>query len=158
MKTGAIFSKDRKYRYVLTRIWSNKSEEDAKMVTFIGFNPSTADENENDPTITRCINFAKSWGYDGLYMINLFAYVSTSPDELNNDNIDPIGNENDKFIAKYTKKAYKVVCVWGNNGSFKNRSKEVLSKLNEKYCLVLNKTGEPRHPLYVAADTKLTAF
>ena len=147
MKTGAIFSKDRKYRYALTRIWSNKSEEGAKMVTFIGFNPSTADENENDPTITRCINFAKSWGYDGLYMINLFAYVSTSPDELNNDNIDPIGDENDKFIAKYTK-----------NGSFKNRSKEVLSKLNEKYYLALNKTGEPRHPLYVAADTKLTAF
>ncbi|QKF64914.1 DUF1643 domain-containing protein [Campylobacter corcagiensis] len=158
MKSDAIFSKDRAYRYVLTRIWSKKSEEYANMIAFIGLNPSKANENENDRTITKCINFAKSWGYDGIYMLNLFAYVSTSPDNLYNDSIDPIGNENDKFILEYSKKADKVVCVWGNCGSFKNRSKDVLAKLDKKYCLKINKSNEPSHPLYLAADTKLIEF
>jgi hypothetical protein len=56
----------------------------------IGLNPSTADENQDDPTITRCINFAKSWGYGGVCVTNLFAYCATVLSDMRASN-DPIG-------------------------------------------------------------------
>lgn len=46
-KDGAIFSDDRKYRFALFRMWDLK----APNVMFIGLNPSTANEHDNDPTI-----------------------------------------------------------------------------------------------------------
>jgi hypothetical protein len=144
MKTGAILSKDRKYRYVLSRIW----DESKPMIMIIGLNPSTADETKNDPTITRCINFAKSWEYGGVYMLNLFAFRATLPKDMIEEE-EPIGNENDSYINKYSKLSEKVVCAWGNDGSYKNRSKEILSKINNLYYLKLNQSGEPSHPLYL---------
>lgn len=78
MNKGAKFSDCRKYRYTLWRIW-NESEP---CVMFIGHNPSTADEKEDDPTIRRCINYSRDWGYGGLYMVNLFAYRATDPKDL----------------------------------------------------------------------------
>ncbi|HDR1569813.1 TPA: DUF1643 domain-containing protein, partial [Pasteurella multocida] len=73
MNNNAIFSDCGTYRYVLWRIWDTLLPR----ITFIGLNPSTADESNDDPTIRRCINFAKKWGYGGIYMVNLFAYRST---------------------------------------------------------------------------------
>jgi hypothetical protein len=73
MKTDAKFSACRKYRYALWRNWDGSKP----YAMIIGLNPSTADENENDPTITRCINFAKSWGYGGVCVTNLFAYCAS---------------------------------------------------------------------------------
>lgn len=71
MKKNAILSDDRKYRYVLSRNW----DETKPTVLFIGLNPSIADESEDDPTIRRCINFAKDWGYGGILMTNLLSFV-----------------------------------------------------------------------------------
>ncbi len=147
MKTDAILSKDRKYRYLLSRIWDSSKP----MVMIIGLNPSTADETENDPTITRCINFATSWGYGGFYMLNLFGFRATKPSDMFNAK-EPIGDENDKYIDKYAKICDKVVCAWGNDGNYKNRSKDVLSKIDNTYYLKLNKSGEPAHPLYLSSD------
>ena len=78
LKTDAEFSACRKYRYALWRTW----DESKPYPMIIGLNPSTADENENDPTITRCINFAKSWGYGGVCVINLFVYCATVPSDM----------------------------------------------------------------------------
>ncbi len=147
MKTDAILSEDRKYRYVLSRIW----DESKPTVMIIGLNPSTADETENDPTIVRCIDFAKSWGYGGVYMLNLFGFRATQPKDMFNTK-EPIGNENDKYIYEYSKICDKVICAWGNDGDYKNRSKEILSKIENLYYLKLNKTGEPAHPLYLKGD------
>ena len=144
MKTDAVLSEDRKYRYVLSRIW----DESKSMVMIIGLNPSTADETIDDPTIVRCIDFAKNWGYGGIYMLNLFAFRATLPKDMFSVE-NPIGDENDKFIEKYSKLSDKVICAWGNNGNFKNRSKEVLLNIENKFYLKLNKTGEPAHPLYL---------
>ncbi len=147
METNAILSDDRKYRYVLSRIW----DESKSTVMIVGLNPSTADEVDNDPTITRCIDFAKSWGYGGVYMLNLFAFRATQPIDMFNAK-EPVGEENDSYIDKYSKSCDKVVCAWGNDGNYKNRSKDILSKLENKYYLKLNKTGEPAHLLYLKAD------
>jgi len=147
MKTDATLSEDRKYRYVLSRIW----DESKPTVMIIGLNPSTADETENDPTIVRCIDFAKSWGYGGVYMLNLFAFRATQPKDMFNAK-EPIGEENDKYIEKYSNICDKVICAWGNDGNYNKRSKEILSKIKNTYYLKLNQTGEPAHPLYLKGD------
>jgi len=117
----------------------------------IGLNPSTADAMNDDPTITRCINFAKSWGYGGVYMLNLFAFRTPKP-QMMLDADEPIGIENDKYLVEYALKCDKVVCAWGNDGSYKNRSSEIKSKLSNLYYLALNKSGEPSHPLYLKSE------
>ena len=78
MNTGAIFSSDRIFRYILWRTWNEQNGH----LMVIGLNPSTADETQDDPTIRRCVGFARQWGYGGLYMLNLFAYRATDPSEL----------------------------------------------------------------------------
>jgi len=152
-KSDAILSKDRKYRYVLSRIWDDSKDK----IVFIGLNPSTADEKEDDPTIRKCISYAKKWGYGGLYMLNLFAYRATKPKEMKKAN-NPIGDENDKYLDEYVNKSDKVICAWGNNGSFQNRSYKILNKYNNLYYLKLNKSKEPSHPLFLSRDLKPIKF
>lgn len=153
MKTDAILSEDRKYRYVLSRIW----DDSRPTVMIVGLNPSTADETENDPTIVRCINFAKTWGYGGVFMLNLFAFRATEP-HIMKETENPIGNDNDRYIKEYSEICDKVVCAWGNNGNYKNRSQKILTTINNLYYLKLNQTGEPAHPLYLSGSLMPTKF
>lgn len=143
MKTDANLSKCRKYRYALWRTW----DDSKPFAMFIGLNPSTADETEDDPTINRCINFSKDWGYGGLCMVNLFAFRATVPSDMMASK-DPIGSENDNWIKKLSKDAGVIVAAWGNDGSYMGRSKNIMDMVPNLKCLKINKTGEPAHPLY----------
>lgn len=149
MKKGAIFSddKDKTYRYQLWRIWDDSKDK----VAFVGLNPSFADENIDDPTITRCIKFAMNWGYGGIYMVNLFALRSTDPRNLSKKG-DPVGHDNDKHLKSIFNSVDKVICAWGNGGALNNRSQQVLKLIREPYCLKKNSTGEPAHPLYLQKE------
>ena len=159
MRRDAIFSEDRKYRYILSRIW----DETKPTVLFIGLNPSTADETEDDPTIRKCINFAKTWGYGGIYMANLFAFRSTNPENLRNEQ-DPVGSDNNSFIKKYLGESERTIVCWGNKGNINNRSEEVYNLLvnsphhNSLHCLKINQTGEPHHPLYLPLDIEAIPY
>ena len=153
IKKSAVFSSCRKYRYSLTRAWNLTGN----YVLFIGLNPSVADELIDDPTLKRCINFAKDWGYGGLIMVNLFAYVSTHPSELKNTKL-PIGKENDKHILKNHQKSQLTVIAWGNDGYLYDRDKEVLAIIDSPMCLNINKSGQPAHPLYQKKDQELINF
>ena len=150
---NATFSSCRKYRYSLSRIWDKKK----KYVLFIGLNPSTADEEEDDPTIRRCVNYAKEWGYGGFMIVNLFAYRTTLPSNLKKVKY-PVGSENDKYIMTLSKKADITVAAWGNNGNLYSRDNQVLSLLPNLMSLKVNKSGQPAHPLYLKKDLKLTKF
>lgn len=145
MDKGAIISEDTKYRYSLHRIW----DANLPKVAFIGLNPSTADKDIDDPTIKRCIEFVKNWGYGGFYMLNLFAYRATDPNELTKTE-DPIGINNTKTILETISKVEKVICAWGNEGILMNQNKTILSLIPKPYCLKINTTGEPAHPLYLS--------
>ena len=147
LKKDAIISDNDKHRYCLSRIWSNGDN----IVAFIGLNPSTADANKDDSTITKCVNYAKQWGFDGLYMINLFSFRATDKEEMLKDD-NPTNAENDKCINKYINKANKVICAWGNDGVFKNRHKYIIDNFENLYCLTINKTGQPHHPMYLKLD------
>src|SRR6185436_5707784 len=77
---GAIFSPRRTFRYVLYRGWENHDRtRERSAIAFVGLNPSTADCWNDDPTVRRCVGFAKAWGYCDFYMLNLFAYRATDP-------------------------------------------------------------------------------
>ena len=148
-QSGATLSTCRRYRYALWRIW----EETKPTVLFVGLNPSTADEQIDDPTLIRCMNYAKSWGYGGVMMGNLFAYRATDPKELFKTT-EPIGEENNTWLKNLASEADLVVAAWGNMGTHLGRSQEVISFLPNLLCLKLNKSGEPAHPLYLKADLR----
>ena len=147
MEKSAILSADRKYRYVLTRIW----DETKPTVGFIGLNPSTADEEADDKTIRKCIGYAKRWGYGKLIMANLFAFRSTDPSLLKRVE-DPVGPDNDSYIQKCVSESNLVIACWGNHGKLLNRDKVLMDSLPNLVCLKRNKNGTPHHPLYLSKD------
>jgi hypothetical protein len=144
---------DRVYRYRLWREWN----PDAPRVSFVMLNPSTADAKTDDPTIRRCLGFAQSWGYGSLEVVNLFAYRATDPQELRGA-ADPIGAENDRYLIAASQRAQTLILAWGNWGKLHQRDQAVLRLLAEcckVYCLGINRSGQPRHPLYVRSDAVL---
>lgn len=140
------FSADRRYRYVLWRVWENHGAP--RYCAFVGLNPSTADESTDDPTIRRCVGFAKAWQFDALAMLNLFAFRATDPQDMRAAD-DPVGDDNDSWLAKIAGGASIVVAAWGAHGSHLNRASIVRASIPNLHCLRLTKNGHPAHPLYL---------
>ncbi len=146
--TGAKFSKCGKYRYGLWRKWDDRLPK----IMFIGLNPSTATAMMDDPTIRRVKGFARDWGYGGVYMCNLFGYISPYPEDLKTCS-DPV-LDNDKWLALFSSLCKDVLFAWGNFKEANERAKIVSQMFPTAVCLGFNKNGTPKHPLYVAAKTK----
>ena len=151
---GALFSSCRTYRYYLWRIWDRKTAR----VMFIGLNPSTADEFNDDVTIRRCVGFAKKWGYGGLIMANIFAFRATKPEEMKAAK-DCIGPLNDQYLLDISFGEALIVLGWGNHGEFMNRGEQVIQMLlphrSDLYHFGLTCKGNPKHPLYLSYDCQL---
>lgn len=148
----ARFSPDRVYRYRLERVVAPFA---TGRVCFIMLNPSTADETQDDPTIRRCMDYTKRWGYRRLVVVNLFAYRATDPRVLRKVP-DPSGPENDHEIVEAAQAAELVVGAWGAHGGWRNTGRNVTALLRSRGVTVkalgLTKGGEPVHPLYQRAD------
>lgn len=132
-------------------------KSDPRMVMFIGLNPSTADETTDDPTIRRCIGFAKRWGYGGIWMTNLFALRATDP-KVMLAHPEPVGPENDERLLHWYSRSNLVIAAWGQHGKHRGRARQILKKLRDLYCLGRTRDGHPRHPLYVKGDTEPIPF
>lgn len=152
MQSGAELSPCKTYRYALWRRWS-----DAPPVLFVMLNPSTADASNDDPTIRRCISFARHWGHGSLLVGNLFALRSPYPQDLRAASA-PVGPDNDRWLKQLARQSSAVVGAWGNHGSFMDRGQAVAALFPSMMCLGLTRLGQPRHPLYVAADTALVPW
>ena len=153
MERSARFSPCRNYRYSLWRNWRGLFPNARGYAMFIGLNPSTADETADDPTIRRCVAFARSWGYEGLCMANLFAFRATKPlDMMAAD--DPIGPDNDQALCALAETAGVVVAAWGVNGCWLDRHNEVRRMIPKLHYLRLTKAGYPAHPLYLPKTLK----
>lgn len=150
---SATISDCGKYRYVLERSWG---PQDA-VILFIGLNPSTADDSKDDPTVRRCVGFARALGFDRLLIGNLFAARSPSPGVLSNL-IDPVGPENDAWLIKLQDRARRVVVAWGNGGRLRGRSAQVLRLIRYPYCFGKTQVGEPLHPLYLSRKSGIKPF
>lgn len=164
----ATFSSCERYRYTLTRAWHGADAADAACPQFIviGLNPSTATAVEDDPTIRRCLGFARRENFRVFTMLNLFALRSTDPaalEEALRTGGDPIGPENNDAIVRAGYKAHPssvIVCAWGVHGKLADRGMHVAEILRKGAtcrvaCLGLTREGAPRHPLYLRADTPL---
>ncbi len=150
---SAIFSDDRKYRFALWRIWSGIKP----YLTVIGLNPSVANEFRDDPTITRNIVRAYRTGFGGMFMANLYAYISTDPTELLKEG-DFVGELTDYYLKEMIKLSKQTLCGWGSFPAVKNRADIVLGMLSEPYCLGVNKDGQPKHPLYISYETPIIKY
>lgn len=163
------FSPCRRYRYVLWRelppefsMATASTDPDAiyhghEYLMVIGLNPSTADETQDDPTIRKCIGFAKRWGFGALCMTNLFSWRDTKPENMKRA-AEPVGMDNHHHIVKCASAAGLVLAAWGKDGSFHHQDlnmQQWLSSINIPIqCLRRNKDGSPMHPLYVPYETQ----
>lgn len=145
---SAVFSRCGRYRYVLRITWDQRRP----ILAFCMLNPSTADEVANDPTVERCERRARSWGYGGIVVVNLFAWRSTDPSVLA-DLDDPVGTDNDAAILKAAIECERFVCGWGNSGPVKPRADIILHAVRAAgvvpHALKINADGTPAHPLYL---------
>lgn len=156
LESSAIISPCKLYRYALRRHWN----PDAGALGIVMLNPSTADGKEDDPTIRRCIGFAKENDFGGIIVGNLFAYRSTDPKQLDEVD-DPVGPDNDRTLQNLARVCPHVLLAWGARGSKHNvRVDEVLRLFEEveTYTLGLTTSGQPKHPLYVASGTDFLDF
>lgn len=144
----AKFSPCQLFRYELVRVWDNQKPT----VNWLMLNPSTATEKILDPTLRRCLGYAKAWGHGGMIITNLFALRSTNPKGLLGV-LDPIGPDNDSAIIDAWSKCSTTVVGWGKTGLFKGRARQVVSMLQQHgahlFCVSTNKDGSPGHPLYL---------
>lgn len=172
-----ILSPCRKYRYTLWREWQGSLDmlasnalltalNEDKFLMVIGLNPSTADETKDDPTIRKCIGFAKRWGYGALCMTNLFAWRDTKPENMLNA-ADPIGPLNDRYLFGAATRAGMILAAWGKKGNHMHRASFVGNCINGMvrpdglpmlHCLRANGDGSPEHPLYVPYETTPMAW
>ena len=151
------------YRYKLTRKLS-PLVNDGTTILWCMLNPSTATEEEDDPTIRRCMQFSNREGVERMVVVNLFAARATHPRDLwKREGI--IGPDNDLTIVQEAKEADKIICAWGalSNDFFRNRAQFVLGMLHgasgkETYCLGKTVEGFPRHPLYLNRMMPLIKF
>lgn len=141
----AEISECRRYRYRLTRRW----DESRPAVMFVMLNPSTADACQDDPTISRCIGFAREWGYGELLVGNLFALRSADREALRRSDA-PVGPDNDAALLDLAQSAALVIAAWGDKGAFMRRNEVALRLLPARfYALKLTQRGHAGHPLYL---------
>jgi hypothetical protein len=150
---SALFSECRTWRYALTREF-----EGAGTVAFVGLNPSTADEANDDPTIRRCIGFARDWGFARLAVVNVYAFRASDPRDLWRAD-DPVGPENDRVLAQVLHGAEVVIAAWGMHARA-DRLAELAPVLDGRrlHALGVTKNGAPRHPLYLSADLRPSPY
>ncbi len=150
---GALFSPCRRWRYLLWRRW----DRDKGICAFIGLNPSTADETQDDPTVRRCVRFARDWGYGGLWLLNAYAFRATNPKVMKAAGPNALGPLNNEYLRQAAMNCDRVVAAWGANCE---RFREValrrmFAELHRPlYVLGLTKDGHPKHPLYIRADVE----
>jgi len=171
MTSAAIISPCGQYRYTLHRHIPSVLRW-VKPCLFVMLNPSTADATKDDPTIRRCIGFAKREGCTGLTVVNLFALRATDPAELGK-HADPFGPDNAKYLAEQIMAHMQIgliVAAWGSNPMARRDQLAELIKDEPigvlkmalrnagALCLGMTAEGHPRHPLYVKNDQPLVPW
>lgn len=165
---------DGAYRYLLTR----KIGAGKRTICWVMLNPSTADEQRNDPTLRRVIGFSQH-GFDVVLVVNLYAKRATDPKDLFPGTQVPVaaagstaaaapiasavGPANDLAIAYAARRAEVVVCAWGAGRAAVIRQREAMEAIlpasrRPPKCLGLTLDGFPRHPLYVRREQPLVPF
>lgn len=153
IKKSATISACGQYRYTLSRVW----DASRPSTCWICLNPSTADADDDDPTIRKICKFTRSWDAGGIVVANLFAMRSTDPARLLDVSHDErVGPQNDVEILRAVQGAGRIIAAWGCHGAIGNRNRHVVSMLKgwKLECLAETKEGHPWHPLYLPDATR----
>ena len=155
---AAYISECGAYRYWLQRVW----DEPKDLLAFVMPNPSTADAELDDPTIRRCVGFAKREGRGGIVVVNLYAGRATQPADLFKM-ADPKGPNNpDQWMSWLRHERTKVVCAWGAepkaHGQAYDFHRFARREDVQLWCLGTTKDGHPKHPLYLRNDAPLIPY
>jgi len=151
-----------------------------KTLGSVMLNPSTADGSKDDPTIRRCLGFARAWGFHQLVVRNLIPYRATSPDDLwqwlaavDQPELDDILGRNRLLLGSLTARADYVVVAWGStcpSGKHPARLRYDLARYAAEHrlmanahpgrliCLGTTRDGFPRHPLYVGKRVRAVTW
>ncbi len=146
-RTAARISECGRYRYTLERRWGFGRG----LCVFLMLNPSKASAELDDPTVRRCTEFARKWGFEALTVLNLFAFRATDPKEMKAAE-DPVGPHNDATIVEICTFADRVIAAWGRDGAHLGRAAYVTALLRDHCGVVpealrLTQEGHPTHPL-----------
>ena len=157
---GAVFSDCTSYRYCLWRRWDGQ----LPTMVWVLLNPSTADASLDDPTVLRCVRFARAHQHGGVILVNLFAWRATDPRELRQQR-DPVGPDNDVYIdwACRVSALNTIVAGWGAHAFAAQRAQDVRDLIacaskRPIQCFGTSKAGHPRHPLYLSSDSELVSL
>lgn len=177
VEKGADLSDCGTYRYLLWREWRGTHDPEhwrwlgakdgngaelgePKSCLFVMLNPSTADGEEDDPTIRRCVAFAKAWKYERLEVVNLFAYRATEPAELLTAGDIIHAPRNQSVVERAAQDAGIIICAWGAHGNHGQQDEIVRGWMSEyrHYALGFTQGGQPKHPLYLKSTTMPVAM
>lgn len=161
MLKSAKFNEDRTHRYYLSRIWDEKM---SKML-FIGINPSTADGEKDDHTVSRLVKFCQSWGFGGFYIVNLYSFISPEPEDMI-DHYNNLTNKMEKALHKqnmavalrYGRICSMITFMWGAGIPNQTQADKYIRTFRDAYCFGKTREGHPKHPLFLASHTQLTKF
>lgn len=166
VEATAWVSDDGRHRFYLSRKWGP-----GPSAVFVMLNPSTADGTEDDPTVRRCLGFARRLGCTSLEVVNLFAWRATDPADVVKAQAageDITGGEPaDVMLRLAATEAHErggaVIAAWGAGpaglrSAMAQRIPAVLELIGRPWCLGTTRSGQPRHPLYLPATAPLTLW
>ena len=157
------------YRYLLSR---HTAALNSRILLVCMLNPSTADEEKNDPTISRVSRLAENGGYGQLLVLNLLAIRATKPSDIWSHQ-NPFGEDNwqtwDNALKELNPDRDTISVAWGCAPKDRNQLLQFMRALvKASSCLkswaspimtwVENLDGSPRHPLYIRANTELQPY
>jgi hypothetical protein len=157
------------YRYLLSRKIAATSTR-ALLVCML--NPSTADDNHNDPTILRVCRLAEQGGFGRLLVLNLLGIRATKPSDIWLHD-DPLGVDNwqtwDQVLQDLVPGLDGIAVAWGRapvKYSQRSRFSPVLVEASNRLqscpipltTWVQNLDGSPRHPLYISTAQELQPY
>lgn len=157
IRTGAVFSLDEVYRYVLWWIWDTSRP----LWLYALLNPSTATQLKLDATLSRCSERARRNGAGGILVGNAGG-VRETKSTLAVKHPDPIGPHNGAWLRVIVPLADvhiagwgPMACKFGGDRLYAEVFRELRTELSR---LELTADGHPKHPLYTSYDVKPVPF
>ena len=148
---------DDKARFMLGEVGENP-------IICFGINPSTANDEKDDPTISKIRKIASENNCDSWIMLNLYPQRATNPNDMHIKAADDLTVKNYEVIRSVFNIYSNALTLasWGNaiekRKYLKDCLKEILAIDPDRKWVCRGKLtvkGNPRHQLYVLNNTKL---
>lgn len=140
-----------------------------KKIFIIGLNPSTANKEKSDTTVTKVEKVAQNNGYDGFVMANLYPIRSTDPKGLPKEENAILRKLNIENILELAKDENEPVfwAAWGGDILSRKYLMESLRQLNQEIEKIngkwvnygdLTQYKHPRHPSRLSYSWNFSDF